>query len=206
MIQLLAAMFLSLSDPLLHATSDPICPCHIEDVETQEQIDTLYETAKKVPYLVGLAAPQVGIPKRIILVDLAATGIFTENSEPPPPELKEFINPEIVWRSDESLLWREGCLSIPHICGIVPRSDKLLLRWYDRKGDVFTQEFSGYTARILQHEVDHLDGILFPDRIENDSDLHWVETEQFPNYRIHWAEWEQKCPRSKWNAMKEVHP
>jgi Polypeptide deformylase len=68
-----------------------------------------------------------------------------------------------------------------------------------------TVELSGFTARIAQHETDHLDGIRFPDRIPVDQPdkLHWVEPEQFPDYRLNWATWKQLCPRERWEAMKQ---
>jgi peptide deformylase len=152
--------------------------------------------------MVGLAAPQIGIQKRIILVDTAATGIFTESLQPPPPKMREFINPEILWKSEEVIYWREGCYSTGCICGIVPRSAKVLVRAYDRNGQIFTEEFEGYVARILQHEIDHLDGVRFPDRIEKREDLHWVEGSEVPLYRIHWAQWPKKADWSLWIQMK----
>ncbi len=116
--------------------------------------------------LVGLAAPQIGISKRIIHVDKAATGLFVqEQTSAPPPQIDVYINPEIAWRSDETNVWREGCFSTSRICGLVPRSSKVLVRAYDREGTLLTKEFSGYTARIFQHEIDHLDGILFFDHL-----------------------------------------
>lgn len=209
-MNLLLAMtlFLAPADPKLQEKSLPLCPCHIRTEDTQKIIDQMFDIAfgeskdRSRAVMVGLAAPQIGIPKRIIMVDTAATGVFTETMQPPPPKMREFVNPEILWKSEEITYWREGCYSTGCICGIVPRSAKILIRAYDRKGQIFTEEFEGYVARIFQHEIDHLDGILFPERIENEGDLHWVEEGEIPQYRIHWTHWPKKASPSDWIQMK----
>ncbi len=210
MIQFLMAMtlFLTPTDPRLNEESTKVCPCNIPTEEIQSILSKMYEIAfgesqdRAKAVLVGLAAPQIGIQKRIILVDTAATGIFTKDSGPPPPQIKEFINPEILWQSEEKIIWREGCFSTDCICGLVPRSSKVLIRAYNGQGDIFTEEYEGYVARIFQHEIDHLDGIRFPDRIFDDSALHWVEKDEIPQYRIHWMNWPKKISRSEWLKMK----
>ena len=99
------ALFLAPTDPQLNEESNQVCPCDIGSDEIQGIIDTMIEMAygetkdKSKSILVGLAAPQIGIQKRSILVDTAATGVFTKDSGPPPPQIKEFINPEILWKS-----------------------------------------------------------------------------------------------------------
>ncbi len=206
------AFFLAPTDPALNEESNQICPCDIPSEETQGLIDQMIDIAfgntkdRSKSILVGLAAPQIGIQKRIILVDLAATGVFTKDSGPPPPQVEAFINPEILWRSDEMVGWREGCFSTSRIFGIVPRSKQILVRAYDRNANLITQEYSGYTARIFQHEIDHLDGIRFPDRIENGAHLHWVEESEIAEYRINWATWQKTAPREKWLEMKHENP
>jgi peptide deformylase len=202
---LLMVAFVSSSDPVLQEVADEVCPCNIPKEETQqivkEMVEMAYSNPKNPsqPICVGLAAPQFGIPDRIILVNIAATGIVGQNN---PADLRAYINPQILWRSEETSRWREGCFSTPCICGIVPRAQRILLRAYDVEGRLLTQEFEGYVARVFQHEIDHLDGIRFPDRIDNDDDLHWVDEEELPEYRIHWASWQKKCPREKWLEMK----
>jgi peptide deformylase len=209
---LFMSMFLPPEDPRLNEEATDICPCHIPSEEVQTLIDTMLEIAcgesgdRSKAVLVGLAAPQIGVDKSIIIVDTAATGIFIKDIEPPPPKLEVFIDPEIVWCSESTSLWREGCFSTGCVCGIVPRSDKILVRAYDRDGNLLTQEYEGYVARIFQHEIDHLDGIRFPDRIENETDLHWVEKADVPEYRIRWREWDKRCSRGKWLEIKHGHP
>jgi peptide deformylase len=105
---------------------------------------------------VGLAAPQVGISQRIIVVDLMAR---TEQVN-----IKKFINPEII-ENEGSETGDEGCLSFPGEYAIVKRAQKILLKALNEKGDEIKLELEGLPARIVQHEVDHLDGILFIDKL-----------------------------------------
>lgn len=205
----MASLFIPPSDPLLNGVAEEIPLTAIHSKEIQSIIERMFDVAfgetreYNKSILVGLAAPQIGISKRIILVDSAATGVFVQGqTQAPPPQIDAYINPEIVWKSDETNVWREGCFSTSRVCGLVPRSSKIRVEAYDREGRRMTKEFSGYTARIFQHEIDHLDGIRFPDRIENDEHLHWVEMNELPSYRIEWADWRNKCPRKQWLEMK----
>lgn len=150
------------------------------------------------PLLVGLAAPQVGISKRIILVDTMADGKGRVGS------LRLYVNPEIVWASPEMSDWYEGCYSTSCVCGIVLRHDRIKIRAVGENGIVTEEEHSGYTARIFQHEIDHLDGRVFVTRVTDDSNLHWVEADQFPQYRNQqaWRNWPHKCTRVRWLQIK----
>lgn len=105
---------------------------------------------------VGLAAPQVGILKRVAVVDIGDEG----------NGLIEFVNPEIVFSSG-SEVGSEGCLSIPGAKGNVCRPSKIIVRAFDRSGAEFTLEACGFLARAVCHELDHLDGILFTDKLES---------------------------------------
>lgn len=212
MFQLILSMtlFLAPTDTRLNEESLEVCPCEIRCDEVQEIIDTMLDIAhgetrdRTRSVMVGLAAPQIGIQERIILVDIAATGIFTKELDPPPsPDIRVFINPKILWQSEEKEVWREGCYSTGRICGLVPRSKKVLIRAYDRDGNIITEEFSGYVARIFQHEIDHLDGIRFPDRIDDDSALHWVDEEDLIEYRIDWNNWPKKISRADWEKVRD---
>ena len=146
--------------------------------------------------MVGLAAPQLGISKRIIIVDVASTGMGGT------PDLRAYINPKIVERSDQTEQGREGCFSTGNVCGIVERSSNIGIEALDRDGNPLSENWDSFTARIFQHEIDHLDGIRFPERIKDDTKLHWVEPEQFGEYRVHWADWAELCPRATWEAVK----
>ncbi|WP_142504752.1 peptide deformylase [Melghirimyces algeriensis] len=113
-------------------------------------LDDMAETMYDAPG-VGLAAPQVGISKRVIVVD-DGNGLI------------EAVNPELVQKEGEQLSPPpEGCLSIPGLLGDVRRAEKVRMKAQDRYGETFEMEAEGYLARILQHEVDHLNGVLFTD-------------------------------------------
>ncbi len=112
----------------------------------KEMIKTMYEQKG-----VGLAATQIGVVDRIAVID-------------PGDGLKVLINPEIIWRSKENVIEEEGCLSLPQIAVKVPRSEKVKVRFIDEKGSEKELEAEGLLARILQHELDHLDGCLIIDR------------------------------------------
>lgn len=148
--------------------------------------------------MVGLAAGQLGANQRIITIDLTADGSNQEQ------HLQEIINPTITSYLKETIEGREGCWSCGNICGIVERSKEVTLEGLDRDGRSLKLKLIGFVARIAQHEVDHLDGIRFPDRIPEDKPerLHWVEVAEFDNYRKNWAHWPIRCPRERWNTMK----
>jgi peptide deformylase len=114
----------------------------------QNMIETMHEGKG-----VGLAGPQVGFLKRI----------FVTRAEG--DEIRVFINPSIIWTSQEQSNMEEGCLSIPGFWAVVKRPGKIKIQAWNEKGRAFTLEVSGMLARVIQHEYDHLDGILFIDRI-----------------------------------------
>jgi peptide deformylase len=105
---------------------------------------------------IGLAAPQIGIDKRIIVIDISSI----EKEEKP----RVFINPKIIQSSGESTV-EEGCLSIPGVREDVARPEHIQLTYQNDEGELSTEEYDGWLARVLQHEIDHLDGILFVDHI-----------------------------------------
>ena len=202
------SIFTPPGDALLTRRAQEVPPEDILSDETRAIIDQMIEVAggeradigKRV--MVGLAAPQIGISKRIILVDV---GI--DSSRKNFGELKIYINPEITWYSEEKEEGREGCFSVDsHVCGVVPRSSAIKISAFDRQGNPVEAEFSGFTARIFQHEIDHLNGIRFPDRVGPAGKLHWVEANEYPDYREHWAIWGNTCPWDLWEAMKTGKP
>jgi peptide deformylase len=187
---------------VLNLIADEIPVEEIVSAETQVLVDKLFRIAygrqgdAKYPTLVGLAAPQIGISKRVVIIGMNAVGGGEQ------PELREFINPEIIETSDAQEKGREGCFSTSRVCGIVERAKKVKVRAYNRQGELFEHEFEGFPARVAQHEVDHLNGIRFPDRITDDKNLHWVEENEFGGYRENWRNWPVNCPREKWEAIK----
>ncbi|MDH3662472.1 MAG: peptide deformylase [Alphaproteobacteria bacterium] len=139
-------------DPRLTAPCEPV---EAVDGALQRLMDDMLETMYKAPGI-GLAAPQVGVMKRFFVVDVGE-----ENARDP----RFFINPEITDRSETTSVYEEGCLSLPKQFADVERSDAVSLRYRDRRGAERTLDADGMLARCIQHEMDHLDGILFIDHL-----------------------------------------
>src|SRR5262245_24127916 len=144
---------LVLPDPRLRLVSEPVKAI---DDEIRQLVDDMFETMYDAPGI-GLAAIQIGVPKRVITADLA------KKDEPRAPQV--FINPEVLSRSDELSTYEEGCLSIPEIHEDVERPAKVRVRYLDRAGKPHEVDAEGLLATCLQHEIDHLDGVLFIDHI-----------------------------------------
>ncbi len=138
-------------DARLKAKSLPVVGV---DGEVRALMDNLLETMYAAPG-VGLAAPQVGVLKRVIVVDVA------EKDETGDPF--RLANPEIVWASEETILCEEGCLSVPEHFAEVSRAERIRLRYLDDDNKDCEIETEGRLAACIQHEIDHLDGILFID-------------------------------------------
>jgi len=117
-----------------------------------DMVETMYHAIG-----IGLAAPQVGAAQRVLVVDVAREG------EKPSP--MRIANPEIVWRSDETTTGNEGCLSLPEHYADVERPAAIRLRYLDHENEIREIEARGLLATCLQHEIDHLDGVLFVDHI-----------------------------------------
>jgi len=127
--------------------------------DLQRLVDDMIETMRAAPG-VGLAAPQVGVSQRVIVVEYPED----DEQEDSPKKLYVVINPEIKEMSSETEVGVEGCLSIPGVQGEVERSLAITVRGYTRRGQPIKIKVKGWTARIFQHEIDHLEGILFTDR------------------------------------------
>jgi peptide deformylase len=128
--------------------------------DLQKLIDDMVETLRIAPG-VGLAAPQVAVPWRVIVVEFG-----DEEKEDVPPKLYMVVNPEITRFSNDVEVGTEGCLSIPGFAGDVERSLAVTVKGLNRHGKPIRIKAKGWLARIFQHEVDHLDGVLFIDRAE----------------------------------------
>jgi len=121
----------------------------------------MFETMYAAPGI-GLAAIQVGIPKRVLVIDLQEPA--QEGGEPV-NDPRVFINPEILDSSEQEIPYTEGCLSVPDQYADVDRPDRIRARWLDEKGDRHEEDIEGLLATCLQHEMDHLEGILFIDHL-----------------------------------------
>jgi len=131
-------------------------PVERVDDELRALIADMLETMYAAPGI-GLAAIQIGIPKRVIVIDLAREG------EKPTP--RAFINPEILSSSDELSVWEEGCLSVPELYEEVERPARCHIRYLDEQGEIREEDCEGMLATCIQHEMDHLNGVLFIDHL-----------------------------------------
>jgi peptide deformylase len=144
---------LILPDSRLRLVCEPVAKV---DDELRRLMDDMVETMHDAPGI-GLAASQVGILKRVVVIDLA------KKDESPQP--MHFVNPEIVWSSEENSLYEEGCLSIPEYYEEVERPASVRARFLDREGAPQEILAEGLLSTALQHEIDHLNGVLFIDHI-----------------------------------------
>jgi peptide deformylase len=143
------------------------------DSGLQTLIEDMVETMRAAPG-VGLAAPQVGVSQRLIVVEFGDEEDGADAQEKP-KKLYTLVNPEITRLSKETVIGTEGCLSIPEYVGDVERAEAVTVNAQTRHGQPVTIKAKGWLARIFQHEVDHLDGVLFPDRAEKVYRLEDVE-------------------------------
>ena len=145
-------------DPVLHSPAAPVTEF---DDELRQLVEDMFETMYDAPGI-GLAAIQVGVPKRILVIDLQEP---EEEGGEPVKAPRVFINPEILSESDQDVPYNEGCLSIPDQYAEVMRPDRVKAKWQDADGGWQEGEIDGLLAVCLQHEIDHLNGVLFIDHI-----------------------------------------
>jgi len=142
---------LILPDKRLRQVSKPVKAI---DADIRKLVDDMFETMYGAPGI-GLAAIQVGTPMRVVTMDLA------KKEDPRDPQV--FVNPEILWSSEDKATYEEGCLSIPEFYGDVERPAQVKVKYLDLDGQACEIEANGLLATCLQHEIDHLNGILFID-------------------------------------------
>ena len=130
------------------------------DKNLQTLVEDMIETMRDAPG-VGLAAPQIGVSKQVIVIEFG-----DEDDETVPKQLYVFVNPEIVNQSEETIAGYEGCLSVPGYVGEVERAQVVTVRGQDQFGKKKKIRAQGWLARIFQHEIDHLNGVLYTDRAE----------------------------------------
>ena len=140
-------------DPRLKLTAKPVKKV---DASVRKLMDDLLETMHSARGI-GLAAPQVGDKRRVIVVDVA--------NEDEPPNPIRMANPELLWTSDEERIHEEGCLSLPEQYAEVVRPDRIRVRYLDYQNEIREIETDSVLATCIQHEMDHLDGVLFVDHI-----------------------------------------
>ena len=164
--------------PVLRQRAAEIPPTQMQSPPMQRLIDDMIETM--IDYEgIGLAAPQVFEPLRLIVLGNPDADAEDEAAIP----LTVLFNPQFTSLSPEHLDAWEGCLSIPQLRGVVPRSAAVEVRGYDREGSAVELEAEGIFARVLQHEIDHLNGVLFLDRMDDLQTLTFVE-----EYQRYWLD------------------
>ncbi|WP_420608107.1 peptide deformylase [Novosphingopyxis sp.] len=163
---------LEVPDPRLKTVSTPVTEF---DGELRTLVDDMFETMYAAPGI-GLAAIQVGVPKRVLVIDLQEPdedaepeacdhGGHVHTHQPVKRDPRIFINPEILDPSEDYSVYQEGCLSVPEQYAEVERPATIRARWQDLDGKVHEEEMDGLWATCLQHEMDHLEGILFIDHL-----------------------------------------
>ena len=140
-------------DPVLKLVSQPV---ETVDDDLRALMDDMLETMYDAPGI-GLAAIQIGVPKRVIVMDIAGP------DDPKAP--RYYVNPEIVWSSEETAPYEEGCLSIPDIYDEVERPARVKLKYLNYQGEEVVEDAEGLFAVCIQHEMDHLEGVLFIDHL-----------------------------------------
>jgi peptide deformylase len=152
-----------LPNPILRKKAKPV---NKFDKDLQTLIDDMIETLREAPG-VGLAAPQINLPMQLAVIEYAEGEDDEERPEDAPPPKKKLyiiINPEITKVSDEKVLGIEGCLSIPSLIGEVERHQSIEVKALNRHGNPVKIKAEGWLARIFQHEIDHLNGVLYTDK------------------------------------------
>ena len=146
-------------DPILKQVAEPV-----EEIDesvvavVQDLVDTMLDAGHSV----GVAAPQIGVLQRVMVVDVSTSKLGRDNNH----GLLEMVNPEIIERSGSKMM-REGCMSVPDYTGNVTRAEHIVIEFTNRNGQLRVIEASGFEAIAIQHELDHLDGLLFLDRVSS---------------------------------------
>jgi len=152
---------LRMGDPFLRRVASPVTEFATPALKelVQDMLDTMRANDGA-----GLAAVQIGVPLRVVVFEVAHNPRYPEA---PPVPLTVLVNPEIEMLGDEREIGWEGCLSVPGLRGLVPRYKRLRYRGFDELGEPIDRTVADFHARVVQHECDHLDGILYPQRIED---------------------------------------
>ena len=159
-----ALPILTVGHPALRERAREVAPEELDDPDTQRFIDAMIATMREAGGA-GLAATQVGDPRRLAVIEVVEN--HPRYPYKPPVPLTVIVNPQIEALDEETFLVNEGCLSVPDLRGEVPRAVNIRVRSLDRHGERHEDVYRGLTAGTFQHEVDHLDGILFLDRVRD---------------------------------------
>ena len=166
--------------PVLREKAEPVDPARIGTKEVQDFLDSMYATMLEYSG-VGLAAPQVHVSERVVVFHEGA-GLVDDDDQP----ITALINPEITPLTDETSAMWEGCLSVPGLRGRVSRPCEIRVRGLDRNGRKIDLELEDFDAIVTQHECDHLDGVLFVDRLDDTTQLSFEK--EFERFWVEQAE------------------
>ena len=169
----------TIGDPVLRKENRQLTRQEIESPQTQSLIRDLVATMHDAEGI-GIAAPQIAVSRRVAIIELASTSErYPDMGEFP---LTVFINPKVTVLDEQPQNYWEGCLSVPGMRGLVTRPGKVRVDYLNEQGHPCTLEASGFPATVVQHELDHLDGVLFTDRMDDMTKLVTLD-----NYRRFWA-------------------
>lgn len=175
-----ARPIVKLPHSVLRNVADEVPLAEIPGARIQRLISDMKATLARAPDGIGLAAPQVGEPLMIFLVseeaayiDKRQETVSSEQEVNPKPqwEYQVFINPVLKKKSQKKVDMAEGCLSVPEKFGLIARAEKVVLEWYDERGKKHSRGFTKFFAQVIQHELDHLDGVLIIDRAKKLFDM-----------------------------------
>ena len=146
-------------DPVLKQVAEPV---GVIDAAVVALIEDLVDTMLDAGHSVGVAAPQIGVLRRVVVIDVSKSKLGCDNNH----GLLEMVNPQVIERSGSKVM-REGCMSVPDYTGNVTRAEHIVIEFTNRTGQLRVIESSGFEAVAIQHELDHLDGLLFLDRVSS---------------------------------------
>ena len=167
-----------LGHPVLRRVAEPVSPEAIGSPEIQQLIDDMFETMAEYDGA-GLAAPQVHVSRRVVIYGVDQNPRYPDAEAVP---LTVLVNPRITALTDEVEEDWEGCLSLPGLRGLVPRVTRVRVEAYDRTGRPLRFDAEGFHARVVQHECDHLDAIVYVDRMPSMASLSFLD--EFQRYQI----------------------
>jgi peptide deformylase len=176
----------TIGNPVLRATARELRPEEIGSEELDHLLEDLVATMHKEGGI-GIAAPQVGVSVRAAVIEIELES--ERYPESPQFDLEVFLNPTVTVLDQTEQSYWEGCLSIPDLRGLVPRPRRVRVDYTDARGEAKSIEAEGFLATVLQHELDHLDGILFVDRVRDTTKLATIE-----DYRRYWLEQDPSGP------------
>jgi peptide deformylase len=193
---------LDITDTKLRTVCKPVSKKELRSEQLQEAIEDLLHfvysrnnkgegSNRNRPTTIGLSANQVGVMMMISIVDLAVRRHKYS-------DIHVILNPKIIWKSKTMNVRREGCVNSPGIFGMVPRHNRVKVSYGDRWGNKYVIDAYGWDAVLLQHEIDHLNGILFIDRLEDPTKAHRVNENNMRAYKKGYKNWNKFIDVSQW--------